>query len=304
MDLHQLRCFVAVAEELHFGRAAERLHLAQPAVSRTIRNLETGLHTRLFERSTRAVRLSPSGEALLEPARDALAAVDRGQAAVVAADRGDTGDVRISFAGLSTHAVVAALARAASTELPGIRLELSSHEFAQPAMKRLVGSATDLILGRWDRVPAEIATRVIRDDSLVVALPHEHELANTDRVHIEQLRDARFICLDPDLGSVLDARLTALGRTAGFVPHTGQIVPDTQTALALVGAQVGCHLTLASVSEHAAAHFVGFVPLTGADALPDVHLRAAWRRADRRPALHRVLELLSRISTEASPLAQ
>lgn len=300
MELQQLRCFVAVAEELHFRRAAERLHLAQPAVSRTIRNLEARLRTQLFERNTRSVSLSPSGEALLGPARDALAAVERGRVAIIAAERGDTGEVRLAFAGLSAHTLVAALARAVSTELPDVRLELSSQEFARPAMERLSGSATDLALGRWDQIPGEIATRVLVEDSLVIALPGDHELATADCVRLEQLREARFISLDPRLGSVLNARLTSLGRAAGFVPHVSQVVPDTQTALALVGAQVGCHLTLASVAERGISPFVRFVPLTDTEALPDVHFRAAWRRADRYPALSRVLELLSQVSIETN----
>src|SRR5450631_148401 len=138
MELGQLRAFLAVAEELHFGRAAERLHIAQPPLSRTIKALERELGTRLFDRNTRSVTLTPSGHALIGPAREALEAVGRTAAAVRAADEGEVGLVRIAFAGVSTHRIVAALARAVRSSRPGIQMELSSQNFAQPAMKKLV----------------------------------------------------------------------------------------------------------------------------------------------------------------------
>ena len=97
MDLSQLEVFGVVAEELHFGRAAERLHLAQPHLSRTIRALEADLGTPLFDRTTRRVELTPAGQALLEPAAAILRTGEQARADVAAARRGDTGHVRFSF---------------------------------------------------------------------------------------------------------------------------------------------------------------------------------------------------------------
>jgi DNA-binding transcriptional LysR family regulator len=174
MNIEQLRSFLAVAEEVHFGRAAERLHIAQPPLSRTIKQLEHQLGTRLFDRNTRSVKLTSSGQALVDPALEVLDALRRAQAAVRSADDGEIGLVRIN----------------------------------------------------------------------------------------------------------------------GFVADVVQVAPDTQTALALVSAEVGCHLTLASVARNVDDPRVVFIALNESTPTLDVHLRAAWRRDDESPALKAVLDEL------------
>jgi len=290
VEISQLQAFLAVAEELHFGRAAEKLHRAQPPLSRTIKQLERELDTELFSRSTRAVKLTASGEALVGPARDVLDALRRAEAAVRAADDGDVGLVRIAFAGASTHQLVARLARVVRSQRPGIQLELSSQNFAQPAMKKLVSGETDIALGRWDIVPAEVAVRVVMQDSLVVALPDTHPLAGEQRLSIARFAAEGFVSLPPHEGAVLPDRLRRLARAGGFVPDVVQVAPDTQTALALVSAEVGCHLTLASVAANVNDPHVVFVPLD--ESTPDVDLRVAWRRDDPNPASKAVLRIV------------
>ncbi|NUU20456.1 MAG: LysR family transcriptional regulator [Streptomycetaceae bacterium] len=290
MDVQQLRAFLAVAEELHFGRAAERLHVAQPPLSRTIKQLEHELGTRLFDRNTRSVALTAGGRALVGPAQEVVAALGRAEAAVRAAGNGDAGLIRIAFAGVSTHPLVARLARAVRSRHPGIRLELSSQNFAQPAMRKLVDGDTDIALGRWDVVPAEVCARVVLRDSLVVALPDTHPLAGARRVPIAELARDGFVSLPPHEGAVLPDRLRRLAQDAGFVADVVQVAPDTQTALALVGAEVGCHLTFASVARNATDPNVRFVPV--ANAPHDVDLRAAWRRDRENPVVRTVLDRL------------
>lgn len=292
MDIEQLRSFLAVADELHFGRAAERLHVAQPPLSRTIKRLERELGTRLFDRNTRSVRLTSSGQALMDPAKEVLDALRRAETAVRSADHGEVGTVRIAFAGVSTHRLVARLARVVRSQRPGIQLELSSQNFAQPAMKRLLAGETDLALGRWDVVPAEVSAQVVMPDSLVLAVPDTHPLAGARRLSIGQLVSEGFVSLPPHEGSVLPDRLRRLAHANGFVAEVVQVAPDTQTALALVSAEVGCHLTLASVAENVTDPHVVFIPLNESTPSLDVHLRAAWRRDDQNPALRAVLDEL------------
>ena len=301
MDVNEIRAFLAVAEELHFGRAAERLHVAQPPLSRTIKQLERELGTSLFDRNTRSVRLTTSGQALVAPAKEVLDAVRRARAAVASADDGEVGTVRIAFAGVSTHRLVARLARAVRSQRPGIVLEMSSQNFAQPAMKRLVAGETDIALGRWDVIPSEVDVRIVMRDSLVVAVPDTHPLAGARRLSIAQLASDTFVSLPPYEGSVLPERLRRLARASGFVADIVQIAPDTQTALALVSAQVGCHLTLESVSRNVADPHVMFVPIDeAASEANDVHLRAAWRRDDRSPALRAVVHQLLALDDAAA----
>lgn len=288
MDVGQLKAFLAVAQELHFGRAAEHLHMAQPPLSRIIKQLESELGTRLLDRNTRSVKLTSTGQALIGPATEVLDALRRAEEAVRSADNGEAGLVRIAFAGVSTHQLVARLARQVKSNRPRIQLELSSQNFAQPAMKKLVQGETDIALGRWDVLPAEVSSRVVMRDSLVIAMPDTHALAGARRLAMRRLAGEAFISLTPFEGAVLPDRLRRLAHANDFVADVVQLAPDTQTALALVSAEVGCHLTLASVAQNATDPHVVFVPLE--DSTADVDLRAAWRRDDTSPALKAVLD--------------
>ncbi|MFO6453424.1 MULTISPECIES: LysR substrate-binding domain-containing protein [unclassified Aeromicrobium] len=295
MDFQQIRAFLAVAEELHFGRAAERLHMAQPPLSRTIKQLERELATQLFDRNTRSVSLTSSGQALVGPAREALEALRQAEAAVRFADEGEIGLVRISFAGVSTHRIVAQLARVVRSKRPGIQLELSSQNFAQPAMRKLIQGDSDIALGRWDVIAPDIQAEVVMPDTLVVAVPDTHALAGMRSVSISDLAREPFVSLPPHEGAVLPDRLRRLARENGFVADVVQLAPDTQTALALVSAEVGCHLTLRSVAQNSADPHVAFVPLE--DETLDVDLRVAWRRDDRGAALRAVLDEVLQLTT-------
>lgn len=294
MDVHQIRAFLAVAEELHFGRAAERLHIAQPPLSRTIKQLERELGTQLFDRNTRSVSLTSSGHALMGPAREVLDSVKRAEATVQSADEGQIGLVRVSFAGLSTHRIVAQLARVVRSQRPGIKLELYSQNFAQPAMRKLLDEETDIALGRWDVIPPDVSAEVVMKDTLVIAVPDTHVLAGAKSVSIVDLAREPFVSLPPHEGAVLPDRLRRLAREHGFVADVVQLAPDTQTALALVSAEVGCHLTLGSVAKNSSDPHVAFVELEE-DTL-DVDLRAAWRRDDAGAALAAVVDELLRLS--------
>lgn len=289
MDIAHLRAFIAVAEELHFGRAAERLHVAQPPLSRTIQQLERELGTKLFDRNTRSVRLTAAGLALLEPAHQVMESLRRAEAAVRSADSGEVGLIRIGFAGVSSYQLVAEWARVVRQHRPGIRLELYSQNFALPAMRKLVNNEVDVALGRWDLIPAGIDSRIAASDSLVMAMPDTHRLAQAPNIAIKDLRDEDFISLPPYEGAVLPDRLRRLAHDAGFSANVVQVAPDTLSALALVSAEVGCHLTLASVAEHANQTHVEFIPLQ--DQTLDVDLQLAWRSDDVNPALAAVLAL-------------
>jgi DNA-binding transcriptional LysR family regulator len=294
MDIAQVRAFLAVAEELHFRRAAERLHMAQPPLTRMIKVLERELGTTLFDRNTRSVALTSSGQAMLEPAREVMEALRRATEAARSAERGEVGLVRIAFAGISTHPLVATLARHVRSGRPGIELELSSQNFALQAIQKLAKRETDIAMGRWDGVPQGMSTQVVASDALVLAVPATHQLADADEAHFAELLNERFVSLPPHEGSVLADRLRRLTQAQHFVPDVVQVAPDTQTALALVSAEVGCHLTLNSVAQNVSDPHVRFLAVAAQEAsdLPDVHLRTAWRHDEHGPAVAAVLDIL------------
>ncbi|MDP9889984.1 LysR substrate-binding domain-containing protein [Pseudarthrobacter enclensis] len=293
METQQLRVFLAVAEELHFGRAAERLHLAQPPVSRIVRQLERDIGTDLFVRSTRSVQLTAAGEALIAPAQQILAAAQNAKASALAAGRGEAGTVKLAYAGASTHVLVGVLAREVRKVYPEIEFRLNSQNFALPALARVLRGEVDISLGRWDFVPAGIQTRIIVQEHLVMAVPASHRLASQNEVHLAALAGEPFVALPPHEGSVLGDRLRRLSLGAGFDAEIVQRAPDSWTAMALVGAEVGCSLTVSTVAENVTDPHVHFLRVLD-ETLP-IYLRMAWRGTSDNPALPPVLSLAERV---------
>jgi DNA-binding transcriptional LysR family regulator len=296
MEVQQARVFLAVAEELHFGRAAERLHLSQPPVTRAIQQLERLLGTTLFDRTTRAVSLTPAGEALVAPARALLEASERAAAVVESVGQGEFGRVRIAFAGASTHAMVGRLAREVRRRYPGIDIELSSQNYAQPAMSRVLQGEMDIGLGRWDFLPATIDSRLIAREQLVMAMPITHPLAGAASVRMAAFAGEPFVGLTAGASSVLNDRLVRLSHSVGFDADIVQFAPDSWTAVALVAAEIGVSLTLSTVAANTLSPQVAFVPV--ADQTMPVELRMAWR-AD--PELSPALAAVLRLSEEVLP---
>jgi DNA-binding transcriptional LysR family regulator len=296
MEVQQARVFLAVAEELHFGRAAERLHLSQPPVTRAIQQLERLLGTTLFDRTTRAVSLTPAGEALVAPARALLEASERAAAVVESVGQGEFGRVRIAFAGASTHVMVGRLAREVRRRYPGIDIELSSQNYAQPAMSRVLQGEMDIGLGRWDFLPATIDSRLIAREQLVMAMPITHPLAGAASVRMAAFAGEPFVGLTAGASSVLNDRLVRLSHSVGFDADIVQFAPDSWTAVALVAAEIGVSLTLSTVAANTLSPQVAFVPV--ADQTMPVELRMAWR-AD--PELSPALAAVLRLSEEVLP---
>ena len=143
-------------------------------------------------------------------------------------------------------------------------------------------------------------------DALVLAVLATHQLAAADEIHFAQLVGGRFISLPAHEGSVLADRLRRLAHAQRFMPHVAQVAPDTQTALALVSAGVGCLLTLTSVAANLRDPHVRFLPVAAGETgeLPDVHLRAAWRQDERSPAVGAVLRILLKLGEVDLPEAR
>ncbi|OUS95600.1 LysR family transcriptional regulator [Rhodococcus sp. NCIMB 12038] len=295
MEISQITAFLAVAEELHFGRAAQRLHSAQPPLSRTIRQLEKQLGATLFDRNTRNVRLTSAGEALLGPAREILDACRLAEIAVAAAGRGQVGRVRIGFSGVSSHLLIGRWAKLVRHTHPGIEFVLNSSAFASEALNKLLDGTLDIGLGRWIFTPPGIASRVILNEDFVVAVTVDHPLAGRDGVRIEELATEPWVALPADPGSALRDSLQRAAHDAGFTPRIVQSAPDSMSLMALVSAEVGCALTVSSVVENVNNPDVVFLPLVGGPST--LQLRIAWRADDDSAALREVL----RLSEEALP---
>lgn len=287
MEVSRARAFLAVAEELHFGRAAARLHIAQPPLSRTIRAIEEQLGARLFERGPRKVTLTSVGEALVEPARELVMQSERIAEVVRRAINGETGRVRLGFAGASLNSVVSTFARRVRSELPGISLELYGSQLSQPGLERLRASSLDAVIGRWDFLPKEVRSRVVAEEELLVALPDDHRLADAPMISAADVADEPWIVLPGGSAATLSNRLHMIGMRGRFVPRVVQTAVDSATQLLMVDAGAGIALTFSGVRENIPAHAVVFRPL--APDLGPVEVRLAWRAGDENAALAAVI---------------
>lgn len=286
MDVRDAQAFIAVAEELNFGRAAQRLHIAQPPLSRLIRHLESELGAVLFERNTRSVSLTPQGAALLEPARELVMMSQRIKEIVKRSQGGEIGRVRLGFGEAAVDTVVGELARHIRSERPGISLELHNSQFSHLGVDKLLDGSLDLLIARPDFLPAGVESRVIAQEQLLIALPDNHPLARREALAPRDLTEEPWIVL-PGSGISLPNRLNLLAVKGRFVPRIVQTAPDSSTLLLLVGAGIGIALTLSSVRDNVPSHGVVFRPLD-----PDpgpVKVTLIWRRGDPDPALDAVI---------------
>ena len=286
MELRHLSAFIAVAEELHFGRAARRLQMAQPPLSQQIRQLEKELDVQLFERNTRSVRLTSAGESFLQPVRTVLDDLDTAVRAARAAGRGEYGRVRIGFAGASSHETLPRLTRAVRAAHPAIELVMTGQTYANVALARVADGSLDLGFVRLPVTQPGVSFRVIDEEELVCALPSDHPLAARDSVPLEVLAGEPFVSFPANTGSTVRDAMVGACEAAGFNPRVVQEAPDSYTILALVAAGVGVTLTVTSV-QHIQQSGLVYRNLAG----PPIRRQAAlaWRTDNPSAALRAVL---------------
>ena len=195
-ELRQLRAFVAVAEELNFTRAAERLHLAQQAVSKSVRQLERELGVALLERTTREVRLTPAGEALLDSGRAALVAADAAFEQARDVGRGLSGSVRVGMTPAVGSHVRDLVTRVLLEDAPD--LSISFHEVRPGEIaRRLRDHAVDFVLSRTERDAPEVDSAALPPSPMELHVPRDHRLAGSTAVSLGQLDGERLLTWNP-----------------------------------------------------------------------------------------------------------
>lgn len=292
MELRQLTYFIAVAEERHFGRAAKRLHIAQPPLSQQIRQFEEQLGVKLFDRTTRRVDLTAAGALMLERGRSILNDVEALQADVYQVGQGATGVLHVGFSGASTYSVMPRIVRAAGTAYPGLTVDLHG-EMLTPAMERgLLEHTLDAAILRPPVSSPEIDFRIINREPLVVALPAHSPLASDRPLSMVELTEQRFVTYPPE--SVMYRMTADLCREAGFQHRVSQMAQETSTILSFVAAGGGVALMPASVRS---------VQLRGVryrelEDSPHAELAVAWRREDRSVLLSNFIQLVTELADE------
>lgn len=242
MDPAALRSFVAVAELSSFSRAAEELHLAQPAVSQQVRRLERELGADLFLRSTRRVSLTEAGERLLPRARTILAEMARAQDDVRLLGAGLMGSVAVGFVGTATYDLLPRVARAVRERLPGITLELFGEQLTPALIEGLTTARLDIAVLRDPAPDPALDFRPLRAEPLVAALPADHPLSRADAIALADLRTDTFVTHPSGRRSVMHEAVMQACRIAGFQPREVIEVRETATLVTFVAAGIGVAL--------------------------------------------------------------
>jgi DNA-binding transcriptional LysR family regulator len=286
-SLARLSCFIAVAEELHFGRAAERLHMTQPPLSRQIQQLEAELGVQLIDRTTRTVALTPAGVAFLPDARRILQLAEGAAQTVKRVPAGDLGTVVVGFTAASAHAVLPRLLEAARAKLPDVKLDLREMVTAAQ-IEGLVTGELDLGMARPPLKRPGLVSRPLLHEQLIAALPKGHPLTELGRqLTLNDLDGQDVVMYSPVQARYFNELLISTFTIAGATPRYVQTVTQVHTMLVLVRSGIGIALVPASA---ATLHPEGVeFRSIGAFRERPVELDAVWRSDSTNPALHRLL---------------
>jgi DNA-binding transcriptional LysR family regulator len=295
IELRLLRQFIAVAEERHVRRAAERLGMAQPPLSTAMRRLEDVIGAALFDRSRRRVALTPAGTALLEEARRTLAQAEHAVAVARQAGQGLTGLLRVTFVGSAMFERLPPLLKTLRTRHPGLAVDLRE----ATTMRQL----DDLRGGRGDLgfvIPPlpdseGLELRPAWAEPMVAVVPADHALAGSGRIYLSDLVAEPFVMFPQGEGPGFHAAILEACAKAGFVPRVAQSAHQMHAIVSLVAAGFGVSLVPASL-RRLRPHGVRYLPLAGA--APQARIAAVWRRGDRSPALLQALSLLREETAE------
>ena len=247
MDLRQLRYFVALAEELHFGRAAERVGIAQPPLTQQIQRLEADLGCRLLIRG-RKTTLTPAGAALLEQARRILAQAEDAVEATRRAARGESGQLRVGVPPSVMLSGLPSVIRKYRKRYPGVRFGL--RELSTSAIENALRTGEiDLGFLREVAPGAPLESEVVLEERIVAALPATHPLADAKDLRLASLRDQPFVFFPRRLGPAFYDRMISFCTDAGFLPEVVQEAAQWQSVICLVEAGVGISIAPACVQR-------------------------------------------------------
>ncbi|MGQ7297494.1 LysR substrate-binding domain-containing protein [Quadrisphaera sp. KR29] len=293
VETRLLRSFVVLAEEQHFGRAAARLHVAQPALSQQLKSLEQQVGARLLDRSTRRVELTTAGALLHQRAVRVLADLDRTAADLALVAAGRAGRVRLGFVGTATYALLPSVARRVRAELPDVELVLHGERLAPELLDGVLADHLDLaVLRPAGPPPPGLVVEELRREPLVVALPEGHALAGQPSVALAELAGEVLVAHPSGRRSTLQPLVLGACRAAGFEPEVLE-VGETGTLVALVAAGLGFGLVPEAVR---ALRLDGVVyrPLAGDPV--QVPLAVA-HRSDPSPLVRRVAAVVTAAAT-------
>lgn len=297
MELRHLHYFIAVAEELHFSRAAKRLCISQPPLSQQIRSLEDELGVKLFERTKRQVHLTEAGKVFLERAYLVLAQLEQAIAVTQQIGQGEVGRLAIGFVDSATYTVFPEILRVFRSQFPAVELRLHEMTTAQQ-IQALHHKQVDIGIVRSAISELGLSVECLLHESLVVALPETHPLSAQTKVSLSTLADESFILFPAKLGPLFHEQIIHMCQQAGFRPKVAQEAVQMQTIVGLVAAGLGIAIVPASMQNF---HRSGVIYRPLQEQIPNTGLYLAWRQHDSSPVISAFLSL-ARMTTQRKSL--
>jgi DNA-binding transcriptional LysR family regulator len=298
LDTRRLNAFVAVAEELHFGRAARRLHVSQPPLSLSIRALEAELGVRLFQRTSRRVELTQAGQVLLDEARVILQRLHEARLRTAEAGRGELGTLDIGFITPVVYSVLPDLLRQFRARFPGVRLTLREAT-GDVQLDELLRGALSVGFVAAPVPDARLSHVTVLREPLVAALPRAHVLGRRKGpIGLAALGTEPFIAFPRTSAPGLFDEIVTFCRSAGFSPRIEQEAVQSQTIVGLVSAGLGVAIVPASISK---LRRPGVVYRSFKERSPRVRTLLVWRKDDPSSARENFVKLAQELRPARAP---
>jgi DNA-binding transcriptional LysR family regulator len=293
MELRHLHYFVAVAEELHFSRAAERLQMAQPPLSQQIRQLETELGFQLFHRTKRSVKLTVAGDVFLAEVQQVLQQLQQAVQLGQQTSRGERGQLVIGFVSSAAYNILPMILRQFRTLVPDVKLELRELTTERQLELLQVGQI-DIGFLRPPLEDTRLCSELVFRESLVIALPATHPLASHSAVALRSLATEPFILFPRGLAPGLYDPIISLCQQAGFSPTIAQEAMQMQTIVSLVAAEMGVAIVPASLQN---LQRIGVVYKPLQDVTPEIAIAMVWCKQTSSPILEQFLNQVRTLGT-------
>lgn len=300
MDLRQIRQFIAVAETLSFRKAAERLHMAQPPLSVSVRRMERDLGAPLFERGRRGVKLTEFGKSILDDARRVALHAEQLRRSAAMVVSGTSGVLRVAFVGSATYRLLPRILPRFRARYPDISLELSEGTTTR-ILEEITRGSLDLGLVRYPVLEAHATVLTpIEHDTLVAALPADSPLRRRKRLALRDLAHQSFVMYSAAAAANLRGQVMLACQAAGFTPNVVQEAVQVQTIISLVESGMGVALVPANSSRHGPGGVV-FRRLEPTDAYLSVAIALASRPEPVIPTALRFRQVAMEHAAEAKP---
>ncbi|MEL6128459.1 MAG: LysR family transcriptional regulator [Cyanobacteria bacterium J06627_3] len=288
VELRHLRYFVAVAQALHFGRAAEHVGITQPVLSDQIRRLEDLLGVQLLYRTKRVVKLTEPGRIFLADALQVLGQTDAAIATVRRAAQGKFGKLAIGYTGPALYTVLPEIVRMFRDRNP--QVELTLHENCTPQQEAALQTNAIQVGFLHPPIDAPVNLKTVLQETMVVALPEHHPLLNQSHLSVKDLANESFILFPRTVGPYLYSQILSLCTQAGFNPTVVQEVTPQPTMIGLVAAGIGVAFVSASMQNISRP---GVVYRQLQEETPSLQLAMAWKDEQKSPVLQSFLTVVN-----------